>query len=140
MNKELEKQAKAIFKETDVDKIYVNPNGHFFTSENFANNSVKEIKDIKTIYREDLVSKKSKTDKNASTSNNTGNKKPSSKKLIVKAADNSKICFINLVEGDTYKVGDKAKIGRKNADGIIKINPQSSLEFDKGVLTNIIKS
>lgn len=130
MNQDLKNRAKSIFESSKIDALFVNKSGHFFTSRNLALNSVrheKEEKDrkIEEIKRDEVVQKTAPKTEN---------------KLLIKTADGTKLCFVDLVEGDTPKVGDKAKIGNKNADGVIKIDPQLSYKFEKSELKQIIEN
>lgn len=130
MNQKNKDRAKQIFEKSNFDTLYMNKKGNFFSSKNLALNSVKDTKEEK----DRKIEKVSRADVLKST-------KPAAKdKLIVTAADESKICFVDLTEGDTPKVGDKAKIGNKNAEGTIKMTPQISYKFDKGVLSEIIEN
>jgi hypothetical protein len=144
MNQKNKDRAKQIFEKSDFDTLYMNKKGNFFSSKNLALNSVKDTKEekdrkIEKVSRADALKGTKPPAGNAKNgANNTGSQ--SKKKLLVTAADESKICFVDLTEGDTPKVGDKAKIGNKNAEGTIKMTPQISYKFDKGVLSEIIEN
>jgi hypothetical protein len=105
--------------------LYVNEKGNFFSDKNLAQNSVEKADELKQISRDEALGKKS----------GAGNKD----KLIITTADEIKLCFDALNTGDIPKIGDKAKVGRNNAKGVYKVNPQLSYEFENGELTKIIE-
>jgi hypothetical protein len=56
MEKEIKAKAQGIFKEYPAfDKLFVNPNGEFFTSKNLAENSVKVKSEITEILKKDVI-------------------------------------------------------------------------------------
>lgn len=120
---EIKSRAKTVFKQISEQILWVNVNGVFFTSKNLALNSVKnDSSEVRSISREQL----------------SGSDTTPTKKLIIPTVEGIKIAFIELKEGDHPEKGDKAKIGNKNAQGVFKIDPQTSFKFDKGVLADII--
>ncbi|TSE05666.1 hypothetical protein [Aquimarina algiphila] len=125
MNQKLKARAKRIFESSPfkLDTLYVNKHGNFFTSHNLALNSVENAEEVEKITIGMVF--------------DTQDKAP--QKLIITAADQSKLCFVELSQGDAPKVGDKAKVGKKNAEGVFQINPQTSYKFEKGALTQIIE-
>ena len=125
MNQKLKARAKGIFERSkDIETLYVNKDGNFFTSKNLALNSAEKAEEIEQITKEQVFEVAEKAPKN----------------LILSAADNTKICFVDLDSQDTPAKGDKAKIGKANAEGLFAINPQISYKFEKGILTQIIEN
>jgi hypothetical protein len=124
MNQDLKNKALSIFERSAIERLYVNNKGEFFSTHLLAINSVKNESDIKEITKKDCL----KIDKKQS------------KKLVLTASDSTKICFVELAEGDIPKIGDKAKIGSKNANGVFKMTSELSYEFNKGLLTKNLEN
>lgn len=121
---ELLKRAKQVFAKISTDVVWINKKHEFFTSENLALNSVTgERKDTKRITRDQVV---------------TPSKTKAPEKLIITTADNEKIAFVDRAFDEIPQEGDKAKNGKKNAHGIFKIDPETSMEFEKGVFKKTI--
>ncbi|AXG70438.1 hypothetical protein KORDIASMS9_02678 [Kordia sp. SMS9] len=120
----LEKAAK-VFDNVDVDTIWVNQHGEFFTNRSLAVNSEKDPKKVMPITRAEATKAAAKS---------------VAKKLVIVTVDGAKLTFADLKQGDTPKEGDKAKVGNKNAQGEFKISEELSYTFDKSVLTTITKA
>ena len=57
MTKGQKAEAVSIFKNLNVEKLYMNNRGNFFTSENLALNSVESAEDITTLHRDKVLTK-----------------------------------------------------------------------------------
>ena len=57
MTKGQKEEAVSIFKNLNVEKLYMNDRGNFFTSENLALNSVESAEDITTLHRDKVLTK-----------------------------------------------------------------------------------
>ena len=55
VNKDLLKKAASLFDNIEQDTLYVNNKGHFFTSKNLAENSVKSKKNVAVIERKEVA-------------------------------------------------------------------------------------
>lgn len=123
ITKEIRDRANKVFEQIEDQEVWVNENGVFFTSKNLALNSVKnDATAVQLLTREQLAGKSQKA----------------LKTLVVPTADGTQLAFIDLKEGDTPTIGNKAKIGNKNAEGVFKIDPQTSFKFYKGEFKEII--
>ena len=60
MTKKQKQEAVSIFKNLNVEVLYLNDKGNFFTSENLALNSVKSAQDITTLHRDKVLTEKQK--------------------------------------------------------------------------------
>lgn len=58
MTKQQKEEAVSIFKNLNVQELYLNDRGNFFTSENLALNSVESAEDITTLHRDKVLAKK----------------------------------------------------------------------------------
>ncbi len=65
VNKEILKKAASLFKSVNTDVLFVNKKGHFFTSKNLAENSVKSAKDIAEIRKADVAKYQEELEKEA---------------------------------------------------------------------------
>ena len=67
-SKETAAKAANIFKNNKaIKELFVNPKGEFFTSRNFAENTVKDKKEIKSILRVDSIDESVDSDENTAT-------------------------------------------------------------------------
>ena len=55
MTKEQKKEAVSIFNNLNVEELYLNKKGNFFTSENLALNSVESAEHITTLHRDKVL-------------------------------------------------------------------------------------
>ena len=58
MTKQQKEEAVSIFKNLNVEELYMNDRGNFFTSENLALNSVESAEDITKLHRDKVLAKK----------------------------------------------------------------------------------